>query len=328
MVARHNRGVDGGAGEGDNLPVPKLVPIKCPSCGADMRVNPNDEVVTCSYCRTSCFVRRPGKAAPPPTPTMPVGQSYAYVDLPRQAGRGVAFALLMSGVIVLGVVGAIVASVASSTTTTVRGDDNGSDLPDGLEVPGMKGKAGKASANSVKAADMSQVDPADLIVQAIAVAKKIEPQSKLISAHFTELKRGLLDLTGASKGHVAFQYRWQDKSKPAGKDTVEGRFYVIAEKGHFNTFAHIKTAGIANDLAREWKGAFPLPAPRCTSAQAWAVAVKSGVPNDAITTVHWGKVNPFKSDQLVQWSYRVEGHDEHRREIDAASCRLLRNWNK
>ena len=136
----------------------------------------------------------------------------------------------------------------------------------------------------------------------------------------------MLNLTGESKAFVIFQYRWHDTSKPAGKDLVGGSFYINAQKGALYTWARSSNA---TDLADERRAhAFPLPLPGCTAKNAWATATATGVPSNAISTVFWGKVNPFGGDQKVEWSFRVEGHEEYRREIDASNCRLLRRWDK
>ncbi|MBW2458786.1 MAG: hypothetical protein JRI68_30080 [Deltaproteobacteria bacterium] len=313
----------------------KLVPIKCPTCGAAINVGPQPGLVTCEYCRNSFQVQRPG--APPPRPPPPPmmgqpmpAQPMPVVQLPK-TGNPAAILVVASLVLSIGVAGAVMAGVSSSASMGSSSDRDSSDgkTRSGKSRKGSKRGKAKKAANPVKAGDLSKVEPADVIRQSVALAKKIEPRSKVTGGHFDELKGGVMDLKGVSKGFVTFEYRWSDPSKPAGKDVVEGSFYVNSAKGAFSEWAHHKNRGTASNLRDEKRAkAYPIPLPKCTVAQAWAVAVKSGVPADAISTVHWGKVRAFSADQRTQWSFRVEGHDEYRREIDAQTCKLLRNWGK
>jgi hypothetical protein len=39
------------------VPVARLIPAKCPNCGASLRVDPDRELATCTYCQTSSFVQ-------------------------------------------------------------------------------------------------------------------------------------------------------------------------------------------------------------------------------------------------------------------------------
>jgi outer membrane protein assembly factor BamB/DNA-directed RNA polymerase subunit RPC12/RpoP len=45
--------------------MPIAVPVRCPQCGADLRVSSTDENVTCSYCGTTSFLQKRGVTAPP-----------------------------------------------------------------------------------------------------------------------------------------------------------------------------------------------------------------------------------------------------------------------
>ncbi|RLB64168.1 MAG: hypothetical protein DRI90_05210 [Deltaproteobacteria bacterium] len=313
------------------MAVAKLVPIRCPTCGADITVGNQQAVVTCSYCQTSCQVTRPGKPPPPPPPP-PMGQPMPMqpmrvVELPRTSNAG--SVIVIAGLVMtLGIAGAVVAALGSSASMVGSSAD---DSEVGSRSGGSKKSKGRKSkiANPVVAKNLKKVDPADVIRQAVKQAKKVEKQGKMTGGHFTELSGGLMNLKGKSKGFVTFEYRWSDPSKPAGKDVVEGSFYINSDSKGFNVWAHHKNRGTASNLRDPKRAkAYPVPIPTCTAAQAWAVAVKSGVPADAVSTVHWGKVHSFKSDQKMQWSFRVEGHDEYRREIDAKDCKLLRNWAK
>ncbi len=249
----------------------------------------------------------------------------AVVELPR-SGNAAGLVIMGSLVLVIGIGGAVAAAVGSSASMMADSDSE-VDSPSGRSKR-AKGRKGKA-ANRVVAKDLTKVEPADIIRQAVKQAKKVEPRAKMIRGHFTELSGGLMNLEDESKGFVTFEYRWSDSSKPAGKDVVEGSFYINSDKGGFRVWAHNKNQNAASNWRdAERAKAYPVPIPTCTVAQAWAVAVKSGVPANAISTVHWSKVGAFSPDRRMQWSFRVEGHDEYRREIDAKTCKLLRRWDK
>lgn len=42
-----------------------LVPAKCPSCGAAIQLESDNDWVTCSYCNSSSFIQKPTGPAPP-----------------------------------------------------------------------------------------------------------------------------------------------------------------------------------------------------------------------------------------------------------------------
>jgi hypothetical protein len=42
----------------------RLVPVKCPNCGANVRIDPDRDIATCSYCKTSSFVQTPTRRLP------------------------------------------------------------------------------------------------------------------------------------------------------------------------------------------------------------------------------------------------------------------------
>jgi hypothetical protein len=67
--------------------------------------------------------------------------------------------------------------------------------------------------------------------------------------------------------------------------------------------------------------------PNCRGAAAWKTAVDSGVPADAIAKLYFDRDHPIRGEAThIEWSFRVEGHDEYRREIDATTCALRRAW--
>jgi hypothetical protein len=86
-------------------PMARLVAAKCPNCGANLRLDPDRDFVTCSYCQTSAFIR---------TATRPVTQQIAQqypmvIDLPPPPKLGWALAVLGLFVLVAGAGAAVVA---------------------------------------------------------------------------------------------------------------------------------------------------------------------------------------------------------------------------
>jgi outer membrane protein assembly factor BamB len=75
----------------------RLVAAKCPNCGAALRLDPQAQWATCSYCATSSFIQVQGRPAPaqPPGPLIvveaPRGPNPALVAIP------IAVALVLCG---------------------------------------------------------------------------------------------------------------------------------------------------------------------------------------------------------------------------------------
>ena len=83
----------------------KIVPAICPTCGANLKLDPQVEGVTCSYCGTTSVVQRSKSAkAPPPQP----GQYQQPVIYVPTATRHVWVMVLIPLLIVFGSVGFLV----------------------------------------------------------------------------------------------------------------------------------------------------------------------------------------------------------------------------
>jgi hypothetical protein len=220
----------------------------------------------------------------------------------------------MSACVVVAVIaGVMVANSGSS------GDDVASEASP-VEKP-------KEAEHPVAAPDLSKVEPVEVIRQAVAFSRTVHPKSVLIGARFKSLRHGLLDLKGDSVADVEFEYRTVDSSKAPGEDVVAGSFRVTTQQGAFKVWAHSTTPHSAHNLTSTWSSAFPPNLPECAAMDAFAVAVKSGVPATATTDLFWDKVHTFSGDKKMQWSFRVAGHDGLRREISAdQGCELLRSW--
>lgn len=87
-------------------PVARLVAVKCPNCGAGIKLEPRVEVVNCVYCHRSSFVQWPGRTpAPEPRRTLPADTAVIHVQ-PQRSRVGVyvslaAVMLLAGGVVFL-----------------------------------------------------------------------------------------------------------------------------------------------------------------------------------------------------------------------------------
>ncbi|MSP25694.1 MAG: hypothetical protein EXR75_11120 [Myxococcales bacterium] len=302
-----------------------VMPTQCPRCGT------HDPSKASGASPSPGGMPPSGYGAPgmPPPDYAPPGFGLPGMAPRAHSGgggvRGVIAVLIALGAIVpVGIVG--FGKYAKRFTTVV---DRGDRTPDANPGGNPGGKpAAKATPSWVGAAGPTRVDPVDVIVQAVAQAKQSDPHAKLVGANFNGLTQGALDLTkGAAQAFVRFEYRWLDASQPAGKDVNEGSFYfIMSPDGVLTEFG--RHGGMAMELrpgSRD-EGAFPLPTPRCTAQQAWKVAVESGVPNDAVATVHFDNTFTANPRKDTEWSFRVEGHDEYRREIDAQSCSLRRSW--
>lgn len=173
----------------------------------------------------------------------------------------------------------------------------------------------------VEAADLTAVDVGALFVQARVVAEKLQPGAQFTGIVAFETTRGKVDLTGEARVVYKFEFVGLDPNQPPGKDSIERAIDVTAQRR------------VLRGSRRDWPAsqlkAFggPMDPPTCTSADAWATGTNSGVPDNAVATLHYYDSTPFKPGGPWVWSIRVDGHDEHRREIDGKTCALLRNWN-
>jgi hypothetical protein len=85
----------------------RLVSATCPRCGAQLQPPPGSERATCQYCGTTSFVQRP---APPP-PHAPI--------VPRKSNLVLIATLVLSGLLVLGISLAVLASRHTGTSASL-----------------------------------------------------------------------------------------------------------------------------------------------------------------------------------------------------------------
>lgn len=172
----------------------------------------------------------------------------------------------------------------------------------------------------VEAADMSKVDIADLCGQARPIAERLQPGAQLVDIVAFEITNGLADLTGASRVLCEFEFAGTDPTQPPGKDSVEYKIDVQAKGG---TLTGRRMKWPASRL-KHFDGALEFPT--CSSQKMWTVATSSGVPGNAVATIHFYGNKAFSPKSPHVWSVRVDGHDEYRREIDGKTCAMVKNW--
>jgi outer membrane protein assembly factor BamB len=96
----------------------RLIQAKCPQCGAGVRLDPQLDWVTCSYCNTSSFVTSPQKQSQ----HQHVPQHYPVIDIsqavPRSRGIAVvAFGAMLFAAVSVVAIGAYVYYLGSSEPT-------------------------------------------------------------------------------------------------------------------------------------------------------------------------------------------------------------------
>lgn len=293
----------------------RVVNSKCPQCGAQLQIDPRSEMVTCRYCGHNALVEWEGRTR---RPTAQFQQWQAdptfgriAVQPPRAAGIVVAI-VVVAAVIPLAIVGFVVTAATRHTTkqtTTVTFT-----APPGLQIAIP---AATAALNKVQAPDPRTVDIADVVRQARAVAAAQESHvDRLSSVVASNVAGGALDTTQQNAASVSFSFRYTDPTKPPGqKDVVQGSVNV-----------HVANGAMTPSRMDAFYREKALAEPKCASRDAWAAAVKSGVPANAVTTFHLYDNTAFSPKSPTVWSIRVDGHDEYRREIDAVTCAVVKNW--
>jgi hypothetical protein len=161
------------------------------------------------------------------------------------------------------------------------------------------------------------VDAAELVKKARALALAESPDPVMSSAVFFNVQGGLVDTQGDNAGSIDFDFQRRDPSAPPGRDVSNARFMVHVAKGNMTAS---RMGWGAPDRDRK------LDVPACPSLAAWGAAVQSGVPQNAVATLHLYYNGAFTPKSPTVWSVRVDGHDEYRREIDARTCQVVKNW--
>ncbi len=280
-------------------------------------------MVTCHYCGHRSLIEWQGRKKPPTVQVQQwqIDPSFGRIAIPmQQAATRAVGVMVVLGVAMPLLIGGLVFGL---TMTRSRSTTSGyTYTPPTPPIPGMAGNGdplggGAGSAHKIDAPDLHKVDIADVVRQASAIALAQEPHAdKLSSVVAFQVVGGMLDVTQQNAASVDFSFHYNDPTKaPGQKDVVEGSVSV-----------HVRAGGMEPRTMNAFYRDKTLTAPKCASKDAWAVAVKSGVPDNAVSTFHLYDNSPFSPKSPTVWSIRVDGHDEYRREIDATNCALVKSW--
>jgi hypothetical protein len=312
--------------------MPKLVQVSCPNCGAGMRVEPLMDLVTCNYCQLSSVVHRPGgrKTPLPPPPPLGVHINYGHISVPEPSKvAGVVLAAVLLLVVGIGAAGALMFAGTGISASGPGKSKNKSGPVVRQEPQRDKGATGPATPSAPEVprirGDLSKIDLVALVEQSRELALARNKNAKFVGLVAFNAVGGHANLSEGSGSHAVttFEYLEYDKSQPAGKDKKEGSIMVIARDGKFM----LTESPSAMHIDDERRG-YPLIVPTCRSTELWRSVASSGVPIDAVATIHIYGNKVFTAKSPTVWSIRVDGHDEYRREVDARSCEVVKNWGK
>ncbi len=278
----------------------RIVLAKCPQCGAGLPVAAHDDLVTCRFCNHVSVIEREPRRMATALQQHPEWAQFQRIKVSARPPGWVIAALVLS-VVVLPLVAVIAVAVHGATNPVkIDGFNAAAGVVPGASTMDLRGEA-------LVGDHLDRVELGDLLKQTQAIALARQPNAKLTSLVGTETRAGLVDATRANAATVMFEYKFADASKPAGKDVVQGRLLLVVGSGRVLTIEQPSYSATSEVLE----------APKCASTSAWASAVQSGVPSDAVAKF-------LLYDQA--WSIRVEGHDEYRREIDAQTCKVVKSW--
>ena len=283
----------------------RLVKATCPQCGAGVHIDANAEVVTCAYCGQSAFVERANR----PTQAQPKPPGYGTIRIeepPKSAAGAIVFFVALVTAMV----------IAATFFTCVRRG------PGGGVTFGRERVTFGVLAGRVNVADPKHADVVDLLAQSRAALEKIRPGAKMTILSFFDLRGGTVDLS-AGRGDIHhhggfnFNYAVRDPSKPPGQDVSAGMLVVAL----YYDEIHVVDTPVP-PVVVQMEGS--IGDPKCTSRDAWASAVKSGVPADAVATLSLQDHAAFTPKTPLLWRFSVDGHGEYGRDIDAATCAIVK----
>jgi hypothetical protein len=283
--------------------VARVVNERCPRCGATLNLAPNVELVTCHYCGQQSVIEWPNRKRIDDVPLDPIRLRIQVRPSAAPAALGCVLAavLLAMASVSVGLV-FVLRSRAPSRAPIVVGPTLPPDIP---TIPTTTRASG------------SIVDIADLVKEARAIAVATEPHATLLGSVVAfQVKGGMLDTGQSNAASIMFSFRFQDSTMPPGKDMNEGSVTV-----------HVANGELSSQKLNAFYREKALVDPKCSSHDAWATAVKTGVPENAIATFHLYDNSAFSPKSPTVWSIRVDGHDEYRREIDATNCALVKSWD-
>lgn len=326
-----------------------LVRTKCPHCNAPLKIDPGAEQVTCEFCQHSSLIAKKGQEPRRTQATM----HFKTIDVDAAKARArkiVLFVVLGTSLLpiigiatcmiaVVGVGNKVVNSTFSVNGKNVRAARQVQAALEQAQAAQAQAQAqaaragGEVQANQglarlqkllgktrglipgtgmrVSAPDLTKVDGLELLKQARSAAQQMNAHAVLSSMHFPKVVGGTIDVAGGALAYFTFGYKYRDKTKPPGEDTVKGSISVSLRKGAFTV---ISSHGSERRLDE----------PACNTKDMWASAIKSGVPANAVATVHYYQ-RGWRNKAGI-WSVRVDGHSEYRRDIDGKTCALRRKY--
>jgi hypothetical protein len=171
-------------------------------------------------------------------------------------------------------------------------------------------------------ADPAHVDPGELVAQARALALRADPHAVLTAISINPaITGGVVDVRpGSSWGFYTFEYSYFDKSKPVGKDKIEGMITISGAGPRFR----VTRTSVTMRLHVPGFDPAGAPDPHCTLKSAWKAAVASGVPDSAVASVSYGEAWAGRTNRPFVWSFRVDGHQDLNREIHGATCAVVK----
>ncbi|HEY4119126.1 MAG TPA: hypothetical protein VGM56_14770 [Byssovorax sp.] len=177
--------------------------------------------------------------------------------------------------------------------------------------------------------DRRHADVTELIPDAVALAHELQPGAKLYGVDAFQLHNGTMDIDGEHQASFEFEFGGKDPSQPPGKDKIE--VVIRMRVGDKELIADASPHG-AMHLDSDFFGRELDARPGCTAVKAFEAAVATGVPGNAIGRLIYEDAahnSGGKTDTRAkgEWSLRVDGHDEYRREIDANTCEITKNWD-
>lgn len=173
----------------------------------------------------------------------------------------------------------------------------------------------------IHAADLTRVDPVELLPQAREIALGNDKHAVLTRIFATKgVTAGTVDVSGDSGVTFEFEWLYLDKSRPPGSDKVENGLWISARRGRFSVMELHHAFALSRPKERRPD---PAPAPRCSARDAWKAAVRSGVPANAVASMRYEPAAFPPGPGPFAWTFRVEGHDELKREVDGTTCAIV-----
>lgn len=116
--------------------VARLLAAKCPTCGAGLRIDPGQEVVSCTYCNSSAFV----KTRTRPATQQVLQRRVPVIDLSGGSATAISVAMVVALLVAGGSFAAITSSRSASSTSTEASteDKSAPQQPPAKAVPSVR----------------------------------------------------------------------------------------------------------------------------------------------------------------------------------------------